>query len=124
MKTYTILYAKDVPHYATVEIEADNDQDAIERAKAHDFGDAPLEADRNNAVSRRIVHIEDATGNAVGHNISLDDTLLLTGSEVRDAIGYALECLGNFKADWLANHGLTLVVEKLEAAYAEVGGAP
>jgi hypothetical protein len=124
MKTYTVLYAEEVPHYATVEIEADNDQDATERAKAHDFGDAPLEADRNNAVSRRIVHIEDVAGNTPGHNISLDNTLLLCGSEARDAIRYALECLGNFKADWLANHGLTVLVERLELAYAEAGGAP
>jgi len=35
-----------------------------------------------------------------------------------------MECLGNFKADWLANHGLTVVVERLELAYAEVGGTP
>lgn len=57
------------------------------------------------------------------NGISLDNTLLLTGSDVRDAIQYALECLGNFKSDWLASHGLSVVVEKLEVAYAEVGGA-
>jgi hypothetical protein len=51
------------------------------------------------------------------------DRTLITGSAVRDAIQYALECLGSFKADWIASHGLKPVVEKLEVAYAELGDA-
>jgi len=33
MKTYTILFAQDIPHYGSVEIEAKNDADALRRAK-------------------------------------------------------------------------------------------
>ena len=34
MKTYSVLYAEDVPHYGTAEIEAENDAEAIAKAKA------------------------------------------------------------------------------------------
>jgi hypothetical protein len=35
MKTYTVIFAQDVPHYGSVEIEAKNDEAAIRRAKAY-----------------------------------------------------------------------------------------
>jgi hypothetical protein len=81
MKTYTVLYAEDVPHYATVEIEADSDTEAIERAKAHDFGDAALEAEWNSSVCRRIVHIDDEQGTAVLGYFPLDDYRLHQASD-------------------------------------------
>jgi hypothetical protein len=125
MKPYSVLYAEDVPHYCTVEIEAESDEDALRKAKRHpgteDLGfDDP---DWNNPICFRIVHILDSNSVAVAQDISLDGHRLLTDSKVRDAVQYALECLGSFKADWLANHGLNVAVEKLEAAYAELGGA-
>jgi hypothetical protein len=76
MKTYTILYAEDVPHYASVQIEAQSDEDAIKRAKVHDFAGEALEAEWNNPVCRRIVHIEDNAGNTVANDIPLDDYVL------------------------------------------------
>ena len=39
MKTYTVLYAEDVPHYATVELQAANTEDAIRAARARHTGD-------------------------------------------------------------------------------------
>ena len=33
MKTYTVIFAEDVPHYGTAEIRAGNDADAIKAAK-------------------------------------------------------------------------------------------
>lgn len=122
MKTYTVLYAEDVPHYAAVEIQAACDEEAIAFARSCDFGDAALEPEWNNAVCKRIVHIEDDAGNILASGISLDGTLLLSGSDVRDAVRYALGCLHSFKADWLASHGLNVAVEKLEAAYSGLGG--
>jgi hypothetical protein len=125
MKTYTALFAEDVPHYCAVEIEAETDEQAIKQAKGFhgkfdiDFDDP----DWNNPVCQRIVHILDNTGVEVATDISLDGHHLLTDSKVCDAIQHALECLRSFKADWLANHGLNVAVEKLEAAYKEMGGA-
>jgi hypothetical protein len=81
MKSYTVLYAEDVPHYATLEIEADDDAEAIERATANDFGDAALEPDWNSSVCRRIVHIEDGRGNTVLADFPLDDYRLSRASD-------------------------------------------
>jgi hypothetical protein len=88
-----------------------------------DFGDVQLDPEWNNTFCKRIVHIEDDAGKTIVNDISLDGSILLTGPEVRDAIQYALECLASFKPDWLSNHGLNVMVEKLQAAYSEVGGA-
>jgi hypothetical protein len=37
MKTYTVLFAEDVPHYGAAEIEAEDDAAALEAAKAYDL---------------------------------------------------------------------------------------
>jgi hypothetical protein len=67
MKTYTVLYAEDVPHYGSHDIEAENDQAAIEAAVAlHARGDVSLnEAAWDSTVCARIVHIEDPDGNII-----------------------------------------------------------
>jgi hypothetical protein len=125
MKTYSVLYAEDVPNYAIAEMEAEDDRAAIGIAKQfHATGDLAFgDADWENPILRRIVHIEDADGNIVASDIQLDNYTLLTDCKVRDAIQYVLECLSNFKADWLAAHGLKVAFETLESAYAELGGA-
>ena len=76
MKTYTILYAEDVPHYGTVEIEADNDAEAIAKARAisdEDLGNTTIDPDHGSSVCKRIVHIQDAEGNDVAHDLRLDN---------------------------------------------------
>jgi hypothetical protein len=124
MKTYIVLYAEDVPHYCTVEIQAAGHDDAINAAKARHTGDLDFDdPDWENPILRRIVNIQDSNYVDIANDIPLDGHQLLIGSTVRDAIQYALECLGNFKVDWLANHGLGIAVEKLAAANAELGGA-
>ena len=64
MKTYTVLFAQDVPHYGTVKIEAENDEGALAEARA--FWDRvkcgeeewPLnDAQYENALLDRIVEI-------------------------------------------------------------------
>ena len=35
MKTYTVIFAEYVAHYGSVEIEAQNDEDALAQAKAY-----------------------------------------------------------------------------------------
>ena len=34
LKTYTVLFARDIPHYGTAEIEAESDEAALAAAKA------------------------------------------------------------------------------------------
>lgn len=72
MKTYTVLYAEDVPHYATVVLEADNDQAAIDLAKGRDYGEEDLEAEWSNTVCKRIVHVADDQNNTIIHDVPLD----------------------------------------------------
>ena len=80
MKTYTILYAEDVPHYASVQIEAESDEDALQRAMVFDYAGEALEAEWSNPVCKRIVHVEDETGNTIANDIPLDDYVLTTQS--------------------------------------------
>ncbi len=124
MKTYTVLHAADIPHYVTFEVQASTVEDAVAAARAQiDSGDVLLEdPDWEGIILSRIVHVDDETGQTVANDIPLDNKTLVTGSAVREAIQYTLECLHAFKADWLSNQGLNVVVEKLETALIELGG--
>jgi hypothetical protein len=123
MKTYTVLYAEDVPNYCTVEIQAETDAKAVVAAKARHNRDLQFEdADWENPILRRIVHILDFNCVAVAQDVPLDGHQLLADSKVRDAVQYALESLLLFKRDRLSTHGLNVALEKLETAYAELGG--
>jgi hypothetical protein len=85
MKTYTVLFAQDVPHYGSVEITATGDVEALAKAMVHwervqrDEEPWPLnEAQHESAVLDRIVEItDDETGRQVAADIRLD-TFLLT----------------------------------------------
>jgi hypothetical protein len=57
MKTYTVLFAEDVPHYGTAEIQAENDAAAIEAAKAYDLSAVTTDAEWGNSACKRIVDI-------------------------------------------------------------------
>lgn len=85
-KTYSVLYAEDVPHYGTLEIEAATDAQAIAAAKT--IGTDPLrntttDPDFFNTVCKRIVHIEDEDGETIAENIPLDDFHLCKADESR-----------------------------------------
>jgi hypothetical protein len=120
MKNYTVLFAEDVPHYCTVDIEANSVEQAIEKAKDHpnagnlDFG----EADWNNPVCFRIVHIEDAEGKVVVDDLPLDDFFLRGGGapdrrlcENAEDMLKALEA--SHSSDWVHNAGITNDIEAL-----------
>jgi hypothetical protein len=81
MKTYSILFAEDVPHYGTAEIEAQDDAAALEAAKAYDASEVTTDPEWENSVCKRIVHIEDPDGNTVAHDIALDSFFLHSGGE-------------------------------------------
>jgi len=72
MKTYTVLYAEDVPHYSAVEVEALDTFDAITKAQTLDLTDVPTDPDWYNAVSRRIVEVTDEDENIVADFIPID----------------------------------------------------
>jgi hypothetical protein len=77
MKTYTVLYAEDVPQYAQGEVEARGPKDAIAKARKLDTDTfTAFEPDWSGAVSRRIVSIEDPDGDVIAEAIPLDDFVL------------------------------------------------
>jgi hypothetical protein len=87
MKKYSILYAEEVPHYTAHEIQAENDAQAVELAKAFDWFGLPSDPDHHSAVLRRIVYIEDgAASEIVDENIPLDNWFLREGDEKRQAL--------------------------------------
>lgn len=102
MKTYTALFAQDIPHYGSVEIEAKNDADALRRAKKYwrdvNIGAEPWplnDAQYDSAVSARIVLIYDEADERreMAHDVRLDDYILLRARTARDE-----RTLGNAKA--------------------------
>ena len=119
MKTYTVIFAEDVPHYATAEIRAANDADAIKAAKAYDRDALFLEPEWQNAVCRRIVEIcDDETGKTVALDIAVDDYFLRNGGEreriLCDAAPELLAVLEEAKsASWVCNAALTTDIEAL-----------
>jgi len=72
MKTYIALYAEDVRHYSTVEFQAVDTVDAIEKARSIDLTDVPTNPDWHNAVCRRIVEVTDDDENIIAEFIPLD----------------------------------------------------
>ncbi len=85
MRTYSLLLASDVPHYAPCEIEAATVTEAIEAARKLTMDDAPfVDPDWEWQVCRRIVHIEDEDGVTVAENIALDDWVLIRKSDGAD----------------------------------------
>lgn len=80
MKTYTVLFAQDVPHYGQVEIAATGDDDALARARAYwkrvQRGKEPwplYDAQHDSAILDRIVEIiDDESGRQVAADIRLD----------------------------------------------------
>ena len=74
LKTYSVLFAEDVPHYGFAEIEAEDDVAALEAAKAYDLSEVTVDPEWENTVSKRIVHIEDPAGNNdQAYDVPLDD---------------------------------------------------
>jgi hypothetical protein len=82
MKTYSVLYAQDVPHYAYAEIQARGPKDALAKARKFETDIATsYEPDWDSSVSRRIVHIEAPNGKIVAEDIPLDQYHLRNGGD-------------------------------------------
>jgi len=86
MKTYSVLFAEDVPHYGVAEIEAEDDAAALELAKAYDLSLVTNDGQWGNSVCKRIVNIENSEGNIVIEDIALDHCFLQYGGEKERAL--------------------------------------
>jgi hypothetical protein len=133
MKTYTVLYAEDVPHYSYGEIEARNDKDALTKARKIDtetFG--AYEPDWDHPVCRRIVSIEAADGKVIAEDVALDKYVLHKGTPAhQQRLDAAEEMFAALKAvaAFICKHGIAdcmneseWVVAKIHAALAKARG--
>lgn len=111
MKTYTVLYAEEVPHYGIDTIEATDDTAAIVLAKAQPLTGITLDPDYENAICKRIVHIEDAAGNIIATDIALDNCFIRYGGEPErklcDLASHYLEALQRIAAIPLWGEAIT-----------------
>jgi hypothetical protein len=89
---YTVVSAQDVPHYGSVEIEAENDTDALTRAKTYwqeaHHGEKPWpldDAQYDSAVLARIVSISDSADREVACDVRLDTYVLQFAPDELDA---------------------------------------
>ena len=124
LKTYTVLFAEDVPHYASGEIEAESAAVALEAAKSYDTDSfCAYEPDWENSTCKRIVHIEDEGGNIVAEAIPLDTFHLRNGGEADrrfcDAVPRLLDALRKIAA--IPLWGEPLTDQALRAEYVYVG---
>lgn len=106
MKTYTVLYAEDVPYYGQAEIEATDNDAAIEAArKAHANLDLYLyDADWDNTICKRIVHIEDQNGEIIAEDIPVDSYYLSHGEPQRRLCEAAAAMLEALEAQEMTEH--------------------
>jgi hypothetical protein len=122
MKTYSVLFAEDVPHYGSVEIEAASDGEALAKARAlwGSGADRPTDdPDWSSTICHRIVLIEDDCGRETAHDVPLDDYVLRRGDPVPELLA-VLEEAG--RIPWVANAAITDDIEALRAicvAYAD-----
>jgi hypothetical protein len=120
MKTYTVLYAEDVPRYGSHDIKAENDEAAIEAAVAfYQRGAVTLtEGGWDSTFSARIVHIEDPDGRMIAEDKPLDDYFLRGGGDADRLLCDAAKDMLNalLLADnphWVANAAITDDIEAL-----------
>ncbi len=78
---YTVLYAEDVPHYSSTEIEATDDSHALAIAQSLDTSGLYYEGSWDSSVCKRIVSIERPDGTDVARDIQLDDYFLRNGGQ-------------------------------------------
>jgi hypothetical protein len=75
------LFAEDVPHYGTAEIQAEDDAAALEAAKTYPLSEVTNDAEWENSVCKRIVFIDDPEGNTIVNDVALDNYDLRHGGD-------------------------------------------
>jgi hypothetical protein len=123
MKTYTVLFAEDIPHYGSTDIEAADDTHALAIAESLDMIGLYYEGSWDGAVCKRIVSIEDSSGVAIANDIPLDNYFLRNGGQadrslceaapdLLEVVRYTTQVLSDFTPDALRNLGLDALFEK------------
>jgi hypothetical protein len=136
MKTYTVLYAEDVPHYGAHEIQAENDAGALDAAIGlHKRGGVTLDdAQWSGAVCARIVHIADEDGHIIEEDRPLDDYFLGTGgtaarllcdaaAEMLNALEDSETFIAGFEDDE-CQEGMDKLLGTIRTAIAKARGRP
>jgi len=127
MKTYSVTFAEDVPHYGCVEIHAENDAAALEAATAYDQTHVILNPDHNLGSCKRIVAIDDEDGNTIAEDVPLDDCFLYSGGEkarlLCDAAPDMLNALSRVR-DYLFDRGIEPPEYVTAALLKAEGGQP
>jgi hypothetical protein len=84
MKKYTALFAIDVPHYGTHDIEAEDDDAAIDAAHGLHRADAApcYDPEWQYAACARIVHLLDPEGRVIAHDVRLDNCFVDYGGAI------------------------------------------
>lgn len=117
LKTYTVVFAEDVPHYGSTEIAATDDAHALAIAQSFDTSELYYERSWDSTVCKRIVSIEDSGGATVANDIPLDNCFLRYGGQADRSLCEAasdlleaarralplLEALSSSRYDKLAN---------------------
>jgi hypothetical protein len=65
-----------------VEIQAEDDDAALQAAMAYDLAEVTVDPEWENAVCKRIVHIEDPSGKTIHCDVPLDDYVLRFGGQI------------------------------------------
>jgi hypothetical protein len=130
LRTYTVLFAEDIPHYGSTDIEATDAAHALRVAEALDTSDIYYEASWDTAVCKRIVSIEDSRGAIIAEDIPLDHYFLRNGGQpdrllceaaagLLEAVQYADQILSDFTPEALRALGLDALFEKARSAIAK-----
>ena len=133
MKTFTALFAVDVPHYGVEVIEAENREEALRIAESLSADDICDEAEWSSAACSRLVSLEDdSSGEIVAEDVSLDEFFLHSGgdaalrlceaaAQMRDALFLASEQfdqLEKLHADdtefWEAKEAVTAALKAID----------
>ncbi len=124
---YTVVYAEDVPHYSSTEIEAADDTHALAIAQSLDTAGLYYEGSWDSSVCKRIVSIEGPDGAAIATDIPLDNYFLRDGgqadrslceaaSDLLELARHIHRTLSDFSPDALHALGLHVLFEKAGAA--------
>lgn len=95
MKTHSVLFAEDAPHYGFAHITAASAAEALEAARHLNTGHHCTDPDLSSAVCRRIVHIEAEEGTIAAKNIALDGFFLRHVRNIDPLLCDAAPCSGD-----------------------------
>ena len=123
MKTFSVLVAHDVPHYGTIEIQAETADQALEILEERPLDEITDEACNDpayeNSICARVVHIKDEDGNCSHENTPLDNSYRELGAI--DELITALHQAEAYLSGCDTRITPAQLVQRINAALAEAG---